>query len=208
MSKPMRADFIAVLSAANATGNMIPVCKSWLKAFGLTPKILQKISKTGLIQSFSLPPDHKRIKDLRRMYSGPLPPSEAEAEAETEKKGELSPFLSGDDDPIDSTNKLAKNAPSEMIAYPPLSVNGRGRGRGGRDIVSVMTSSGERSNCKNTPRKDPRSFDQLKRAILPIAKKFDTRDPDEILRLGGQSLKISPKQCAVAVQQLIEDGKL
>lgn len=206
MSKPMRADFIAALNAANATGNMIPVCKSWLKGFDLSPNILQKLSKTGLTRSFFLPSNDRRIKDLRLIYSGGLRPPEAEAEAETDKKGKLSPFTSGGGDPSDSTNKSAKKVFDKRIADLPQSLNGIGRGR--RDMVNVVTRSDERLNCKNPRHKDPRSFDKLKKAILPIAKKFDTLDPDKILRIGKQSLKISPKQCAVAVQQLIEDGEL
>lgn len=206
MSKPMRADFIAVLSAANATGNMIPVCKSWLRAFELTPNILQKLNKTELTRSFSLPPDHKRIKDLRRIFSGALPPSEAEAEAETEKKGQLSPFPSCDGSRYELTKNLAKDAPNELNAGPPLALNGLGRGGG--DKAGAFTRPGEHTNCKNTPRWDRRPFPQLKKAVLPIAQKFNTRDPDEIFRFGGQSLKISAKQCREVVKQLIEDGDL
>lgn len=200
----MRADFIAVLSAANDTENMNSVCRSWLRGFDLSPNILHKLNETGLTRSFFLPANDKRLRDSRIIFSGGL--RLPEAEAETDKKGKLSPFLRGDSDPSHSTNRLAENALRKLIDDPPLPLNGRDRG--GRETLSVATTSGKRSNCKNSLRKDPRSFDQLKRAILPIVEKLNTRGPDDILRLGGQSLNISPTQCAVAILQLIEDGQL
>lgn len=87
LTKPQRADFIAVLGAASETGNMIPLEKKWLRLRELSPRILQKLSKTGLVRSFSLPANHSRIKDLRRVFSGGIPASEADADKEIKTEG-------------------------------------------------------------------------------------------------------------------------
>lgn len=63
-----------------------------------------------------------------------------------------------------------------------------------------------------TPRRsnghDPRSFDDLKIQVLSAAVKLGSRDPDQIYRLAGQTLRMSSKQVGTAVKQLIEDRRL
>jgi hypothetical protein len=53
---------------------------------------------------------------------------------------------------------------------------------------------------------DKRSFQTIKDSVASIAEKFATSDPDRIYSLGHASMKLSRKQCRVAVQQLREDG--
>ena len=63
-----------------------------------------------------------------------------------------------------------------------------------------------------TPRRsnghDSRSFDDLKTQVLSAAKKLASRDPEQIYRLAGQSLRMSSKQVDAAVKQLIQDRQL
>lgn len=55
---------------------------------------------------------------------------------------------------------------------------------------------------------DPRSFDNLKIQVLSVARKLGSKDPNQIYRLAGQSLRMSSKQIGTAVKQLIEDRRL
>ena len=76
MTRQQRGDFVALLAAASQTGNLIPNDSKWLRNFGLSTKIAKNLAQVGAIRIFSLPADHRRIKALRRTFSGGAPDKE------------------------------------------------------------------------------------------------------------------------------------
>jgi hypothetical protein len=72
-----------------------------------------------------------------------------------------------------------------------------------REVLARSNLGGEAS--KN--RLDPRSFDDLKILIRPLMEKFGS-DPQVIYNCAGQSLRMSLKQIATCVNQLVQDGEV
>lgn len=86
MTRQQRGDFVSLLAAASQTGNMIPMEPRWLRNFGVSIKVCKKLSQLGVIRIFSLTSDHKRIKDLRRVFTGGAPDIDSEQNrTETER---------------------------------------------------------------------------------------------------------------------------
>lgn len=210
MTRQQRGDFVGVLAAASQCGNLIPLDPKWLRSFGVSAKILKNLSQLGLIRIFSMRSDDKRIRDLRQTFSGGTPAQRRGEEHREEK------------------NSGAETEPSIEPQPPSMPDDGReasrhanGNAEGGLppDDEKIETPSpprateainkGENSpTTENRKRMDTRSFDALKRAVLAVAKKIGTNDVALLHRFAGQSLRMSERQIAVAVRQLIEDREL
>ena len=186
LTRQQRGDFIGILAAASQTGNMIPNDPNWLRSFGVSPKIAKKLSQLGLIRVFSLPANDQKIKNLRRVFSGG---TSAQRRGE-ENRGEQ---IRGEE-----TTPLAlspeKNIFSPHAPNVPI-----------EEITARMTAAGA---SKGKKAHDPRSFEDLKTALRPVALQLGTTDAHTIHRMAGQSLRMSLKQCTTAVNQLVEDGEL
>ena len=180
MTKPQRADFITLLSLASRTGNMIPNDKKWLRLHGASTKTLPSLEQLSLIREFSLPIDDKRIMALRSVFSGGTPPR-GEERREEENRGDAqvrSPGAKDSDIPI-----------PDVPNRHPLA---------GIDLGQ---------SSRKTGRMDRRPFDELKLAVKSHIERFGA-DPDLIHRFAGQSLKMTPKQIATCVDQLVSDGEV
>jgi hypothetical protein len=180
LSAQQRADFIAVLGAASETGNLIPDDAAWLQLRGISRQSLRQLVGRSLVGRVSLPSDHQRIKELRRVLSGAAPDPEGRgqrAEDRYQKKEGSRAAKS-----IDLL--LARTEESEIEKAPrwpgPSPKNGH----------------------------DPRPFDDIKTLVLEIWDRFPGRSPEELHRLGGLSKRISPKQVASAYAQLRDEGRL
>ena len=126
LTKPLRADFIALLGAASETGNLIPTDRKWLRARDISPVSIQKLVKVELCRLIQLAPDDPQIRNLRRAFSGVTPPPEAEGEAETDTESEAeSPRQS------DSRSRLALSSGAER----------RGAGNSKRDRRTLDSRS-------------------------------------------------------------------
>ena len=89
LSAAQRADFIAVLGAASETGNLIPDDPSWLQVRGISRQSLRQLVGKSLVARVSLPSDHARIKELRRVLSGVAPDTEDRGQR-AEDRGQIS----------------------------------------------------------------------------------------------------------------------
>jgi hypothetical protein len=76
LSAAQRADFIAALGAASETGNLIPDDPRWLHFRGLSRRSLASLVRESLVGCISLPNEHPRIRQLRRVLSGAAPDPE------------------------------------------------------------------------------------------------------------------------------------
>ncbi len=186
LTRQQRGDIIGILAAASQTGNMIPNDPNWLRSFGVSPKIAKNLAQHGLIRIFSLPSDDQKIKNLRRVFSGGTPSQRSGAEQSSNKGSGAEPKPPASAPEINNFDPLARRVPIE-------------------EITAQMTAAGA---SKKKEAHDPRSFEDLKTALRPIAVKLGTTDAHTIHRLAGQSLRMSLKQCTVAVDQLVEDGEL
>lgn len=200
LSKPARADFIALLGAASETGNLIPMDRRWLNARQLSRSSVEKMSNFGLCRTFFLEPDDKKIRALRAAFSGVSPPPEAEAETETETEtdGDRSSTVdraSTTDGAVDRGSRkddLKISLPSPAPTY---------RSRTGQP-QSVREAVGKKNGH------DRRPFDAIKSDVLAMANRLKTSDPEQIHKLAGQTLRVTQKQIAVAIDQLTQDGDL
>ncbi len=191
LTRQQRGDFIGILAAASQTGNMIPNDPNWLRSFGVSSKIAKKLSQLGLIRIFSLPADDHKIKELRRVFSGGTPTQGSGAEHGLNKGSGEEQSTGENNSPtpapeINNFDPLARKVPIE-------------------DVAAGMTAAGA---GKQKGAHDPRTFEDLKSALLPVAVKLGITDGEMIHRLAGQSLQMSARQISVAVKQLIEDGEL
>ena len=152
----------------------------------MSPKIAKNLAQHGLIRIFSLPTNDQKIRELRRVFSGGTS-AQRRGEEQSSNKG------SGEE------NNSPTPAP-EINDFDPL-----GRRVPIEDVAAGMTAAGA---GKQKEAHDPRSFEDLKTALRPIAVKLGTTDANTIHRLAGQSLRMSLKQIAAAVDQLVEDGEL
>lgn len=210
MTRQQRGDFVGVLAAASQCGNLIPLDPGWLRSFGVSAKILKNLGQLGLIRVFSIPSDDKRIRDLRQTFSGGTPAQrrgeenreEQTSGEETEPNIEPQPSTEPDDG-----SEASRHANGNAEGAPPLDVEEIEAPSSPR--ASEMIDEGKKLlTTGNRKRMDPRSFDELKRAVLPEAKRIGTNDAALLHRFRGQSLRMSERQIAVAVGQLIEDGEL
>ena len=80
MTPTQKVDFVHVLGAASETGNMIPIDRNWLRVRQLSQKKLKVLKGFSILEFFSLPPDDPKIRRLRQILSGAIPPPEAEAD--------------------------------------------------------------------------------------------------------------------------------
>ena len=185
MTKPQRADFVTMLSLASRTGNMIPDDRKWLRLHDVSAKTLPRLEQMSLIRSFSLLPDDKRIRTLRSVYSGGAPPRGEQSREEEDKKEE--------------TREIPHGRSLEVRDSDILVV----------DVPTGHLLSGTELGClsKKPKRKDPRSFEDLKLAVKPYIQIYGD-DAALIHRFAGQSLKMSPKQVAACVRQLVADGEV
>jgi hypothetical protein len=85
-----------------------------------------------------------------------------------------------------------------------------GEGKGNRSIKTLGEDDLSTGNPLSPPQehKDPRDFDTIKAVVLTLAQKLNSTDPDRIVKLGGASHRLSPRQARAAIKQLREDGKL
>ncbi len=115
MTKPQRADFIALLSLVSRFGNLIPKDMKWLKSHGVSSKTLPSLEQLWLIRSFSLPVNDKRIKNLRSVLSGGTPRrGEERREEEKERRDNGSPSDG-------SARKKGRRTPPHDFEIAPVS---------------------------------------------------------------------------------------
>ena len=84
---------------------------------------------------------------------------------------------------------------------------GRGEGKGldmnrGEGSATPGTSNGSNRLA------DSRTFDEIKSIVKRTAIRCKACDVETLMRLGGQSMKVTRKQCEVALDQLVADGEL
>jgi hypothetical protein len=178
MTKPQRSDFVTLLSLVSRFGNMIPKDEKWLRSHGISSKTLPSLAQLPLIRSFSLPADDKRIKQLRSVLSGGLPPRGEENRGEDKREDAPERI------PTPGVNDSNHPAPE-----PP-------------HRTSLSDFLGNQTG--KSPHHDPRSFDELKLIVKPHVERFGD-DPETIHRLAGPSLQMSHKQIAECVRQLVND---
>jgi hypothetical protein len=201
LSDALQAAFIRVLGAASETGNMIPDDVNWLRVRGLNRRTLASLVRQSMVTRFSLPEDHQRIKQLRRILSGGAP--------DTEDRGQRTESESDSEDRAGASVEVStRRERSPLHARSPMIPEGdkcdaspRPRIRRGPRHVSEIAT--EPSNGH-----DPRPFPAVKALVLEIARAFNKRDAASIHKLGGQARNLSLRQVEVAVRQLIEDGEL
>ena len=122
LTKPLRADFVALLGAASETGNLIPMDKRWLSARQITRNSIEKLSKSGLCRAFFLMPDDKRIRELRRVFSGvpPVPEGRGQIQiSETEGANGATDHRARSDERSIDLSRVIRPCPSER------KINGR-----------------------------------------------------------------------------------
>jgi len=119
------------------------------------------------------------------------------------------PVMAGGSIPSDIRNPDVLNAD---VLNPDTPVGELPNRRGGDKGVKSLNGVGEKDDLDkklpDSPPQDPRSFDTIKQLVLDLATQLRTTDPDAIVKLGGASRRISPKQARAAIRQLREDGKL
>jgi len=93
----------------------------------------------------------------------------------------------------DAQKRTATPRVKDSIISPPLVPDGH--------ALSRTTFGGLVGKKKHL---DPRSFDELKLSVKPHIEKFGA-NPDLIHRVAGQSLRMSKKQIATCVEQLVAD---
>ena len=185
LTKPQRADFISLLALASQCGNLIPADRKWLTTHDISPKSLATLIELRLIRRFYLPPNHQRIKELRRIFSGAAPPQkEKEGRREEKRKESLSPA------PVDKCN------PSPAS---PASQFGTNTGQC-QPVASVLDKASDGH--------DDRSWEYLTSEARPIVLKFGITTTDELFRIGGQRLHLTKKQCVVVIDRLKKEGTI
>ena len=190
MTKPQRSDFVSLLSLASQCGNLINADAKWLRLHGISSKTLATLTELQLIRRFSLPGDDQKIKNLRRVFSGG---TRAQSRREGEEVG-VPPFQRRGEEttpPAPAPEIKDFSPPSPRV---PI-----------EEITAHMNAAGA---SKQQGAHDPRSFEDLKTALRPVALQLGTTDAHMIHRLAGQKLRMSLKQCTTAVNQLVEDGEL
>jgi hypothetical protein len=180
LSAAQRADFIALLGAASETGNLIPDDPAWLGVRGLNRQSLRQLVNKSLAARVSLPSDHPRIKELRRVLSGAAPDPEGRGQRTEDRyqKGEGNRSSSVRDPLLAATQQRPFQKDDAHMPGPPR------------------------------PGHDPRPFDEIKSLVLEIWCRFPGKSPAELHKLGGCSKRISPQQVAVAYRQLRDEGRL
>jgi hypothetical protein len=189
-----RGAFCWLLMLASETGNLIPNESDFLlNRIQLRSKLKLNLIQSGFIEEFTLPADSPEIKRLRRIYSGGPPEDfrtvegEGEAEAEPHTK-----TLSG-------RGANLKSKGGSPPARPPSA--------GPEKEFKILRPE---SAHDEQPQGgwDDRPFDEIRDTVLQLARTWHTIDPAEIFRLGGQAARLSFQQCAVAIEQLLQDGDL
>ena len=186
MTKPQRADFVTLLSLASRTGNLIPKDRKWLSSHGISAKTLPSLEQLSLIRVFPLPQDDQRITELRSILSGGTPLRGEEKREEENRKEE-----NGEDAPKRTSTPGVKDS-NDPTPNVPNAISGAGI-----DLGRAIKSR----------RHDPRSFDELKTAVKPHIERFGA-DPGLIHRLAGPSLRMSEKQIATCVKQMVADAEV
>lgn len=201
MTKPQRADFIAVLGAASETGNMIPVDRKWLRFRELSPNILRKLSNVGLVRGFSLPANHPKIKELRHVFSGGTPAQRRGEENSLEEKGDkaMSPFSKfgeGNETTANQGSTPSTDLDSSASSAPNMPITA---------AITSVTAPCRRGKQNGI---DRRSWEHLTELARPIVVQFGICDADELYRVAGQRLDITRKQCPVVIDRLKKEGTI
>ena len=183
---PQRGAFAWLLLLAAETGNLIPFEAKWLRSRAqLDARLLASLIDLGVIEKIALRSDSPKIKALRRTFAGHRPVKnrlqEGEGEGETD---------------------LDKDSPS-----PKSSSKSESGGADDGQKDGLISSLPAPAPKKKNGRQDDREFEVINALVLELATKLRTTDPARIQKL-GHSRKISLKQCAVAINQLRERGKL
>lgn len=175
---------------AARTANRIPYDLRWISNALTTrhtavTQTLHKLIAKGFLTEFEVPLDSREDKHLRFVSSADTTSPEGRRE-----RGESDSNKEGTPSPVD---KSISPAPSALQAAMKRVT----------DRMDITPSTSRR-----TKGHDSRSFDHLKSELLPIAIKLESNDHTYIHKLAGQRLRMTEKQCEIAVKQLIQDGKL
>lgn len=99
---------------------------------------------------------------------------------------------------------------------------GEGKGkdsRGGRvddkspnasrpDDISPVPAHSQESGANGSARRDERPFETIKDHVKDLVTRFETQDVSKLHKLGGRSMRLTPKQITAAIQQLREDREI
>lgn len=177
--------YCRLIMLAASTNNRTRFNPGWIKRrTGITQVLIENLSKRNLVRIVSESELAEKAEQNQSDSSGNAsghdgkPPQKSGQEG----RGKGSDLNNTGGDESARPPLAGSSIDSPPLPNPNLSMNGRKR--------------------------DPRSFDDLKPLVLTAATKLGTRDPDQIHKLAGPSLRMSPKQITTAVNQLIEDGKL
>jgi len=176
--------YCRLLSLAALTDNRVVFnARAIKRRTGITPKDIEKLQNRGLVRitDESHAPEKNQRNQGRDLETASGFAEIPPQSAALEGKG--SEEIGSDLNRGDAIRGLSPRVEDTTSLSPPLPGSQRNR-------------------------HDPRSFDELKAFVLRAATTLNSRDPDQIHKLAGQSLRMSRKQVATATQQLIQDGKL
>ncbi|MEM1176042.1 MAG: hypothetical protein AAGI27_14625 [Pseudomonadota bacterium] len=171
--------YVRLLRLAALTGNSISNRSGFVqRRAGVSPKYVRKLLELGLIEITSKTDQGEKSQQNQTNSSETASTQPANGQQSANTEGK---GLEG--------NRLDK--------------------RGEEEKARERAPSGVLMNTNSpSPTIDDRPFDEIKDNVYALAMKLETNDPEQIQMLACQSLRITPKQCEIAVSQLKQDGQL